>query len=70
MVRSEPFFAWHQFIAVVAMVVPMMELVVKGSQRKYRLSMEERAELYDSYTAQLTSPAIEALLDAAQISPG
>ena len=31
---------------------------------------EERAELYDSYTAQLTSPAIEALLDAAQISPG
>ena len=30
---------------------------------------EERAELYDSYTAQLTNPPIEALLDAAQISP-
>lgn len=31
---------------------------------------EERAELYDSYTARMTSPAIEALLNAAQVSPG
>ena len=35
-----------------------------------REGWEERADLYDSYTARLTSPAIEALLDAAQISSG
>ncbi len=31
---------------------------------------EERAEHYDAYTARFTSPVIETLLDAAQLSPG